>query len=105
MDKKEYNGWTNYETWLVKLWMDNEQSEYEYWQSLASEWVMEADENTDMMDVTYAFADSIKEYHMDRIEDKLDGKLVGFIADLLNASMNEVNWYEIAEHLLEDAKE
>ena len=24
-----YNGWTNYETWAVKLWMDNEEGSYE----------------------------------------------------------------------------
>jgi hypothetical protein len=23
MTKKEYNGWYNYETWLVNLWMGN----------------------------------------------------------------------------------
>jgi len=25
MTTKEYNGWTNYETWLVKLWIDNDE--------------------------------------------------------------------------------
>ena len=25
MDEKKYSGWTNYETWLVKLWLDNDQ--------------------------------------------------------------------------------
>lgn len=25
-----YNGWTNRSTWLVNLWIDNEQSTYEY---------------------------------------------------------------------------
>ena len=24
MTDKEYNGWTNYETWNVALWIDNE---------------------------------------------------------------------------------
>lgn len=32
MTKKEYNGWTNFETWNVNLWLDNEQSSQEYWQ-------------------------------------------------------------------------
>jgi len=26
-----YNGYTNYETWAVKLWMDNEEPTYDYW--------------------------------------------------------------------------
>ena len=25
MNKKEYNGWYNYETWMVNLWMDERQ--------------------------------------------------------------------------------
>lgn len=27
---QEYNGWTNYETWNVALWMDNDESSYQY---------------------------------------------------------------------------
>ena len=25
-----YNGWANYETWNVALWMDNEETSYQY---------------------------------------------------------------------------
>jgi len=39
MTKNEYNGWTNYETWLVKLWQDNDQGELEYWQKQSEECV------------------------------------------------------------------
>ena len=31
-DDQRYNGWTNYETWAVKLWMDNEEGFYRAWQ-------------------------------------------------------------------------
>ena len=28
MQKLEYNGWYNYETWNLKLWLDNDQGTY-----------------------------------------------------------------------------
>ena len=28
MNRNEYNGWTNYETWNVALWIDNEEPMY-----------------------------------------------------------------------------
>ena len=27
-EKTDYNGWTNWETWQVPLWLDNEQATY-----------------------------------------------------------------------------
>ena len=36
-EEQKYNGWTNYETWAIKLWMDNDEGEYEYWQETAKE--------------------------------------------------------------------
>jgi hypothetical protein len=32
-----YNGWTNYETWCVSLWIDNEEPSYRHWQAVAQE--------------------------------------------------------------------
>ena len=37
MSDKTYNGWSSYETWLVKLWMDNEEGTYNYWQAATVE--------------------------------------------------------------------
>ena len=35
MTKQEYNGWTNYETWNYKLWLDNNQATYDAVRTLA----------------------------------------------------------------------
>ena len=43
MNKNEYNGWYNYETWLVNLWMDNDQGSQEMWREHARESI-DADE-------------------------------------------------------------
>ena len=45
MTHKDYNGWTNYETWNVKLWMDNDESTYHYWQEQTDELWKRAREN------------------------------------------------------------
>lgn len=93
MTRKEYNGWTNYETWLVKLWMDNDQGSQEFFADLAETYLKR---NTSVS----SFADQIKEEH-----EAMLPEVSGFAADLLNGAMSEVNWQEIAESLLNDAKE
>ena len=41
-----YNGWTNYETWAVKLWIDNDEGTYTYWRERTREcWNEAADES------------------------------------------------------------
>ena len=32
-----YNGWRNYETWLVNLWLSNDRGTYEYMVEIAEE--------------------------------------------------------------------
>ena len=95
MNKQECNGWTNYETWNVKLWMDNEEGSNRYWNEEARRTLRhEADRD----DAIIALADQLKEEH----EEALPELPASFVLDLLNAAMSEVNWYEIAKSLIED---
>jgi hypothetical protein len=43
--------------------------------------------------------ESLKEYF-----EEAQPEVTGFWADMLNASMSEVNWHEIAEHYIEDVE-
>src|ERR1700736_6178744 len=43
---KEFNGWTNYETWCLKLWIDNEEGSSRYWDDVAQEVYNEAQADT-----------------------------------------------------------
>jgi len=96
MTRKEYNGWTNYETWLVKLWMDNDQGTREFFQEQAEQVFKHHDED----DRESRLAELIQESHEESLP-----KLEGFAADLMNTALSEVNWHEIAASLLDDAKE
>ena len=49
-----YNGWRNYETWVTKLWIDNDQSEEEYWLEEAERYSKASD-----------LAERLKDYHQD----------------------------------------
>lgn len=107
MTKKEYNGWFNYETWLVKLWMDNEEGSSCYFAELAQTAYddAEADDTfTRKENAALALDDQIKEYHEEIVE-SAGVPSNGFISDLLSAAMSEVNWHEIAVSLLDDVEE
>jgi len=83
-----YNGWSNYETWLVKLWMDTEEGSYRYWTDTAEGLAK------------HELAELLKEYHEEYRPDL--GASVW--ADMLNAAFSEVDWGEIADNLLEDCE-
>jgi hypothetical protein len=84
-----YNGWTNKATWLVKLWMDNDQYTYSYW-------IEQVNKNTD----SYQLADELEHYHQDILPEH-----TGLLADLLSSALAEVNWIEIAQSLISDLSE
>jgi hypothetical protein len=99
VNDQKYNGWSNYETWVVKLWMNNDQGTSEYWQSITAELCSPdspeyiADENSRKC----AIADRLKDEH-----EESKPELEGVFSDLLNAAFSEVDWYEIATALVTD---
>lgn len=97
MTRNEYNGWTNYETWAVALWMDNEQGTQEHFHAQAKEYIERHDDPAMRV---ILFAEAIEEQHKEQLPE-----LQGFAADLLNAAMSEVNWREIAAHTIDSAQQ
>ena len=93
---KEYNGWTNYETWNFNLWITNEEEDYKYSLELAS----------DSEDV-HKLSKKLKEWACFMADDVLTSHEYthGFIKDMVNSSIKEVNFYEVAEHLWEEREE
>lgn len=108
MTHKDYNGWTNYETWVVKLWMDNSEGDYNYWQEQAEEACKasyDAEDETWKEEAINNLQNQLSDSH-EEAKDELLGAYSGgacnVFHDLLNASMSEVNWYEIAEAMVND---
>jgi hypothetical protein len=104
---QRYNGWTNYETWCVHLWLTNEEGTYNHCRDLARQAVAEAPECEQVTGRIWTvqeareflLADRLKEYvkSMNPIADRSS-----VFTDLLNVAISEVNWHEIAEAFLED---
>ena len=96
---EEYNGYPNYETWAISLWMDNDR--YEYAREMAKEeW--EAAEGTPASRIDVAktnFANNLKWKYEDEAPLAEDANAY---TDLLNAALSEVNWYSIAENIMEE---
>jgi hypothetical protein len=94
-----YNGWTNYETWLVNLWMDNEQGSHEFFRETAKEIYDEAVAKawlTREEVARHRFADWLKEHYDENIP-----AMRGVYGDLLGAALGSVNWNEIARHYID----
>lgn len=88
---EKHNGWTNRETWLVNLWLTNEQGLYEEARAACNrdgEMLQEA-------------AQSLEDFVDDLLSDQHDGRS-GFLTDLINAALARVNWAEIAESFRAD---
>ena len=89
----KYNGWTNYETWNFNLWITNEEGDYDYATELAR----------DSKD-KYALSESLQDWASEMANDVLSSYEYahGFITDMVNSSVKEVNFHEVAKHLWED---
>lgn len=94
METKTYNGWTNYETWLVNLWLGNEQGTADYW-------LERARELSGHVYPTRALADELRE----EIAEQSFPEVPGLYGDLLGAALSEVDWREIAEHWIADCQD
>ena len=106
-NEQRYNGWTNYETWVTALWLDNDQATQDYWREVARECRGEAPEASQVNGGSWTVEQAARYTLADRLKEEVtEGTPVtaeaSVYADLLGAALQEVNWHEIAEHWLDD---
>jgi len=82
----DYNGWKNYETWLVGLWFSDSYNEY----------FLEQFRDGDLTQTVTG--DDVREYVQDYVDNDINTEN-GFISDLVNGAMREVDWRELANHV------
>ena len=76
-----HNGYSNYVTWCVSLWICNDEGNYRYWLTRA------AQEN---------LAEELESWAYEALPE-----LTGFYADLMDYALGTVFWNEVADGLAE----
>lgn len=89
MSDKTYNGWTNYATWRVHLEIFDGFVPYDYFR--------DANDEFDPSEL----ADNLKEY-ADEVIFECASISSGFAQDFARAFLSDVNWYEIAKHMISE---
>lgn len=94
----EYNGYPNYQTWVVALWIDNEQATQEYWQEQAQELLSTNSRNKAIQEL----ADLLQEDHNYAAFETTGISVTGVFADLMNYALGSVDWWFIADGMISE---
>ena len=105
-NENQYNGWTNYETWSVSLWISNNQHDNEFWADAASRCLEDAGNDSDVQTLNL----SVRQVARFRLANQLKDVTLNnsplsepsLYSDLLAASLREVNWEEVANSWLNE---
>ncbi len=97
----DYQGWSNYPTWNVALWINNDQGLYEMVKEevsyLREEFEDEEGREGTYKDAVVTLSRTLEEYFEEQVP-----TLDGAFGDLLGWAMGEVDWREIAETMFEE---
>jgi hypothetical protein len=93
--EETHNGWRNYPTWVVNLWLSNDEGLYRALEERVEAYV-------GLGRPTNELAGSIKFWV---VEDLVPDLGASFAADLLGFALDQVDWLEIAEAWASDVEE
>lgn len=106
-NENRYNGHANYETWLVAIWIYNDQGSYEFFRDLAREVQSEIDRKpNEYLSKQESDANALAAALREQFEEESPvADQASVYADLMNAAFSEVDWHEIATGLLDELTE
>ena len=95
-----YNGWKNKETWLVNIWLSNDYDLYKHYVSTLTEIV---EKQSNVLYTHRLVVEELKEIVHEIYRD--EHRESGLINDLIETSLNNVDWSRLAEHYIEEIQE
>lgn len=104
-EDQKYNGWSNYPTWCVNLWFQNEEGLYNLAQEMAEQAFADA-EATEYLTreeaASIELADVIKHW----VEEQAGAVLpdASMLSDLMQFAIDEADYREIADNWLQEVK-
>lgn len=91
-----YNGWSNYETWAVSLWIDNEDwSQHEARELVGAAWCRNSEHPR------VEAADALRMWVSEDGNPLIEA--ASMYSDLLGHALGQVDWFEIVDSLQSDA--
>ncbi len=118
MNKNEYNGWYNWETWSMNLHITNDSGVNNFWYETAKNYLQaqidsdecehEAWSEEWVRDVSYKLSETMKDVIEEELVDEVNYRKQETFSALLvrqfmNGCLSEVNWDEIAAHFIDSA--
>ncbi len=100
MNHKPYNGWYNYETWCFNVWYGTDQFQEPIAEMLEHYVHREDDILTPEDRHIICLRDYLKEW-MEEVNSHRLNDDHGFLADILGAGLQEINWFELAKNYYE----
>jgi hypothetical protein len=95
-----YNGWRNYETWNLALWLG--EGSYNYWREVTQEAWDETDEDETPKERSDAARIALARRLESETEESLPDLGASCWADLLGAAVSEIDYFEIADNWLSE---
>ena len=87
---ESYNGWSNYDTWNFKLWLDNSEISQKIVHNFVIKAIVFSKKTPEVIHKLRTLLEEYAEQNAPELEN-------GFYSDVLSASIRSVNYYQIAD--------